>query len=134
MFAFQQNVSYVYMSDVLCGTCLQVSRQRDIAHVYGPGTESSGSFKRKLQRTAYRYRLVFLVRCLVLGMKLSELVCTWLACDILLDLLWRVAGSPSLILSMLQPQDSIVFRDSLTGQLYASLSWSKMKQRLDVFM
>lgn len=49
-------------------------------------------------------------------------VYTWLACDILLDLLWRLAGSPSLILSMLQPHDSMVFRDSLTGQQYASLS------------
>lgn len=49
-------------------------------------------------------------------------VYTWLACDILLDLLWRLAGSPSLILSMLQPHASMVFRDSLTGQPYASLS------------
>lgn len=66
----------------------------------------------------------------MLRMKRSALVCTWLACDILLDLLWRLAGSPSRILSMLQPHDSIVFRDSLTGQLYASLSWSKIKRRL----
>lgn len=61
---------------------------------------------------------------------MSCLVSTWLACDILLDLL-RLAGSPSLILSMLQPHDSMVFRDSLTDQLYASLSWSKIKLKLN---
>lgn len=32
---------------------------------------------------------------------------------------------------MLQPHDSIVFRDSLTGQLYASFSWIKKKRGLN---
>lgn len=63
----------------------------------------------------------------MLGVKTSALVCTWLACDILLDLLWRPAGSPSRILSMLQPQESMVFRDSLTGQLYPSFSCAESK-------
>lgn len=55
---------------------------------------------------------------------ISTCMCTWLACDILLDLLWRQVGSPSLILSMFQPHDSMVFRDSLTDQQYNSLSCS----------
>lgn len=56
--------------------------------------------------------------------------CTWLACDILLDLLWRLVGSPSLILSMLQPHDSMVFRDSLTDEQYNSLSCKLTTQLL----
>lgn len=120
---------YVW-SSCACGTYLQVSGQRNIAHVYGPGAESSTSLKRKLQDTIYTYKLVCMVLCLMVGMKMSALVSTWLACDILLDLLWRLAGSPSLILSMLQPHDSMVFRDSLTGQKYASLSWLKIKHGL----
>lgn len=54
---------------------------------------------------------------------------TWLACDIRLDLLWRLAGAPSLILSMLQPQDNMVFKDSWTGQQYTSLSCNITNQR-----
>lgn len=71
-----------------------------------------------------RFSICVCVNFMFSGVYLSVcvIVYTWLACDILLDLLWRLAGSPSLILSMLQPHDSMVFRDSLTGQQYASLS------------
>lgn len=46
-----------------------------------------------------------------------------LAWDAILDLLQRLAKSLSPILSMIHPQDRMVFRDSLIGPQYASLSW-----------
>lgn len=39
----------------------------------------------------------------------------WLACDAILDFLQRLAKSLSPILSMIHPQDNMVFRDSLIG-------------------
>lgn len=99
-----------------------------------PSKDSCGMILMSLYReilSITNVRLICVCHSVSAGVYLSVyvFVCTWLACDILLDLLWRLAGSPSLILSMLQPHDSMVFRDSLTGQQYASLSW-KIKTKL----
>lgn len=121
-------------------TYLHVSRQCNIAHINGSRAESWSSFKRQLWKAGYLLMSVFpylfhffymnttfnvnlyvhmhviVCACCCMYQCVCVFVYTWLACDILLDLLWRLAGSPSLILSMLQPHDSMVFRDSLTGQ------------------
>lgn len=47
---------------------------------------------------------------------------TWLVREILRVRLCKLAGSLSRVLSMLQPHDSMVFRVSLIGQRYTSLS------------
>lgn len=47
---------------------------------------------------------------------------TWLVREILRVRLCKLAGSLSLVRSMLHPHDSMVFRVSLIGQRYTSLS------------